>query len=307
MDIAAYANTMRTEYQSVLQGLQNGTVSSKDALDYHYAEAQKTRGLSATGVGMSLMEYGRVRTDIPAEMIDKIQQVLAKSDHRVAAQTYQNSGGDSMTGSVGISSDEPKTNHIANGYLDQFRNEYRAESDNFLGEYVNTHNAEWKSAAQELGYDISGMNHLMQFYDAPELVGHDVSKGTPKSKAEDIFRHIASSSDIAQFESVMAPHQDALDAKVYDYVTGLMNNTSGALDRFAPYVKDMEAAGITPDDLSRTLLSLNKEGEYFGAGNSERGAKVARFVNENAGVRALFDVHADRIQNDFNRVHKDRA
>ena len=299
MDIAAYANTMRTEYQSVLQGLKNGSVSSKDALGYHYAEAQIMRGLSAAGVGMSAAVHSRVCTDVPADLLENMQRVLAKSDHRVAAQTYQNAGGDSMTGSVGTSSDKPKTNPIPNGYLDQFRKEYRAESDNFLSEYANKHKAEWTSAAQELGYDISGMNHLMQFYETPSSVGHDVSTGAAKSKAEDIFRHIASSSDITEFESVMAPQQEALDAKVYDYVTGLMSDASGALDRFAPYVKDMEAAGITPDDLSRTMLSRNLEGEYFAAGNTEQGEKVARFVNENAGVRSLFDVHADRMLNDF--------
>jgi len=299
MGIAAYANTVRTEYQGILQGLKNGSVSSKDALDYHYAEHQKTRGLSAAGVAMSAAVHCRVCTDVPTDLIENMQRVLAKSDHRVAAQTYQNAGGESRAGSAKASTDEPQSNHIANGYLDQFRKEYRAESDNFLGEYANKYKTEWTSAAQELGYNIEGLNYLMQFYETPSSVGHDVSTGAAKSKAEDIFRHIASSSDIAAFESAMAPQQEALDAKVSDYVTSLMSGTSGALDRFAPYVKDMEAAGITPDDLSRTLLSRNLEGEYFAAGNTERGAKVARFVNENAGVRALFDVHADRMINDF--------
>jgi hypothetical protein len=293
MDITAYANTVRDQYQSVLQGLKNGSVSSKDALDYHYAEAQKVRGLSVRGVARSVLEYNQVRPDVPAEIIEKIQEVLANMDHSVAARTYQNAGGEGGS-SLPNSSRIPQ---FINHDVETLRNSYQTESHKFLSQYANQHPDEWAVAAKELGYNINGFGYPYQFYDSPKSVGLDVSEGIPKSKAEDIFRHIAYSSDIAEFEAAMAPHQKALDASMVDFVATRMEDVSNALDRFAPHIKDMEAAGITPDDFARTLLTRDQQGAYYSVGNFEKGEDVARFVNGNAEVRALFDVHWNRTSN----------
>lgn len=307
MDITTYANTVRDQYQSIYQGFKNGSVSTNDALNYYHETESKVHGLSAVNFGVNFAATARLCENVPAGMIENLQQVLAKSDYRVAAQTYQNGGGDSTASTAGTSSAEPVIKQVHMSSIDPMRNAYKSESDDFLMQYANDHAEDWKATARELGYDISGWQYLDQFYSTPTSVGGDVSTGVPKSKAEDIFRHIASPSEISEFETAMAPQQAALDAKVFDYVTGIMDHVDGELDQFSPYLQDMEAAGIAPDDLSSTLLGRTDQGDYYSIVDTERGADVARFVNDNAGVRALFDAKANQLQNNWDKVHEARV
>ena len=293
MNVTSIASNVYGQYQKALDGLKNGNVSYLDALGTYQETFTQARGLSASAT-KGYTEQDRVRGGIPAAVIEKMQSVLSGIDHASAAKAYQDAGGDKAN-EVRKPSGTGSSWSYNNWGAAEARKPFNAEAYGYLSGYASAHKSEWMDAAENLGLSIGGGMYLHHFYQQPKEAGADVSVGMPNSQAEQIFRHIASADDIAEFEARMAPAQKAMENYMTDHVAGLMGHMNEKMKAFAPHVPAMEAAGLTIDDMARALIAQGDIGEYKVVSASDKSAAIEAFVNGNPDVRALYDT-------DFNRV-----
>jgi hypothetical protein len=69
-----------------------------------------------------------------------------------------------------------------------------------------------------------------------------------------------------------------------DFTAQIFEQTLRNMDAFSSSIPAMEAAGVTPDDLSRALVTRTRDGTYKVAGSDEKASNIARFINDNPGV-----------------------
>lgn len=288
MNVTSIASNVYSQYHGTLDGLKNGTVSYLDAMQTHEELFPQARGLFASvgGVGTTLQ-----RAEVPAEILERIQNVLANTptlDSGSVAKAYRNAGGEQLDGTDATQKQKQKLAAIALD-AEKVRKPFNAEAYDYLSGYASAHKSEWMATAESLGLSIEGGMYLLHFYQQPKEAGYDVSMGMPNSKAEQIFRHIASSDEISEFEARMAPAQEQMERRMTDNVAKLMGNIDHHMTEFAPYVDDMEAAGVTIDDMARTLITRGDNGEYKAARATDKSAAIEAFINNNSEVRAFYD------------------
>ena len=183
------------------------------------------------------------------------------------------------------------------GYI---RNQFNTAAGNHLSNYANTHDSEWRAAAKELDISIDGAMYGDQFRHQPEGMGLDTSAGVPNSRAEQIFRHIASAADVAKFDAKMAPARQKMQERVEQNVLEGIETKTARLMEFAPDLAILEAAGITPDDLSHSLITHNKDGSNSINGLVKNDDLVTSIINNNPDIRSLYDAKWDRLATKHN-------
>lgn len=293
MSVTSIASNVYSQYQSTLDGLKNGNVSYLEALGTYQETVTQARGLSASAA-KGYTEQDRVRDGIPAAVIEKMQSVLAKSDHIAAAKAYQDAGGERANGAGTQPGTSSNSSHGWGHIATEARMPFNAEAYGYLSGYASAHKSEWMDAAKALDLSIEGGMYLFHFYRQPEGAGYDVSVGKPNSQAEQIFRHIASPADVAEFEARMAPAQKVMENRMTDLATDLVGHMNEKMKAFAPHVPAMEAAGLMIEDIAGALIAQGGNGEYKVVSATEKSATIEAFVNGNPEVRALFEAAWNR-------------
>lgn len=93
----------------------------------------------------------------------------------------------------------------------------------------------------------------------------------------------------------MAPaEREAREAELKAFVTGKMEHMVGEMNKFAPHIPELEAAGLTIDDMARAHVyrrggDADYSVEVLGGGSNEKSAAIETFINSNPEVRTLYD------------------
>ncbi|MBD3660673.1 MAG: hypothetical protein HUJ11_00495 [Arenibacter algicola] len=113
--------------------------------------------------------------------------------------------------------------------------------------------------------------------------------GVPNSRAEQIFRSIANPEDIAAFEAHMAPIQEDMEQLATNRITDFFDKIQTSMSEFMPHVEALASAGLTIDDMSKSLITRQADGTYVDASPHEKSGDVTAFINNTPEVRALYD------------------
>jgi hypothetical protein len=84
-----------------------------------------------------------------------------------------------------------------------------------------------------------------------------------------------------------------------DFTAQIFEQTLRNMDAFSSSLPAMEEAGLTPDDLSRALVTRTRDGTYKVAGGGEKANDIARFINENPGV---YEQYNNKWNNNFGSI-----
>lgn len=173
---------------------------------------------------------------------------------------------------------------------------YNLESAGFLQKYAATHEGEWKQAAKDLSINASKENgsYYTHFFKRPKGVEYNFGEGEAKSKAEIIFRHIASDDEIAQFEEMMRPAQGDLDNFAYNL---LENITDASLDGYEGTTSSqftvlkisemLQDEGIDISPLKRLSFARNDDDSFYVRDEVPNKAAIEDAINNNQDIYNL--------------------
>jgi len=320
MEINGGASSIYTQYQSLVDRYKSGAIDYQQAVKEHNDLKPQLDG--NTGISIKSNDLSLIRFDAsnlvlgPVRITERFDVAQKVSEHQHATQTYGRANKQLQDGKLTIAEGsnqgyqpyiDRKYTHIVTGKeMGQMRANYNTAASGTLGDYAANNPTEWRAGAQELGISIDGWNYGSHFLDQRTDSGIDVSVGIANSKAEKIFRHIASAADVAKFNAEMAPIQQEMhmfiDQRTDNYIEMTQGNlltvletTNANLTDFTPNREILTAAGLTKDDMKMTQMFRDESGHYTATDPSDQAKRVESIINNNPDVRAIYDAKWDRL------------
>ncbi|WP_417831450.1 hypothetical protein [Terasakiella sp.] len=297
------------DYRNMLEQIKNREISASDGASQYASiatELQKSHGVfrgidpgSATIYnGVSLLDpdtFNQARQYVsgqmsPQEIVDQYHQRGGNHNGVGRLVTFGIGGSKHLSQ---IEYERTINPHIVdNNPIHQ----YNVEAADFIKKYAATHDEAWKQAAGELNIKASKEtgSYYTHFYERPKDVEYNFGEGEVKSEAEIIFRHIASDSDIAQFEEMMRPAQEELDNFAYNLLDGIATqslagyegttNTEFTLLKIAEM---MQAEGIDISQLQRLSFGRNDDNSFYAKGEIPNKTAIEEAINNNQEIYDL--------------------
>jgi len=323
MDISASAASLYGQYQNLIDRFQSGDITYREAAAEHSTMAMEARGYMGAGLARRPMDSSAAQVNVPLDLIERLNgAIAAHSEHLLATQTYENgvknSGSTTQSPDGGVAETSRETDDfsltlsmpydmqiVGPRFIKDARDELNMAVSDDLKAYAIDHKDEWIAAANELGIAIHTVDDKSfrasvdrQSLNQPIESRNNANFDNPNSEAEQIFRHIANTSEIAEFDGRMDPKKQEfeayIDARGQEIVSGVLEGTFSKMKQFEPHLAKLEAAELTPEDLTGVLLTRSENGQYNAARASEKSAAVENLINSNPELRALYDAEWSR-------------
>ena len=310
------SRSIYTKYQNLSDRAKSGTINSKSLIEQYRGVAKEGRGYGFVNVLLNFADTPPIQlTDEVARIFEEPEKnkLLIKKIYADAMKKYgtKNSrhepkdqrlytfeeaaaihdGKRRLVLAPSKFSADQRDDYLKLGQQDmkEIRSQFNANASSQLRDYASKHKAQWSLAANELGISIGGWQYSHAFSQQPDDASSDISVGSPNSKAEKIFRHIASATDIKAFDTKMAPALKLMEAAVKQKVLAVIDRKAAQFKEFSPKESVLSAAGITHQDMVTESITRNRDGQYISRYDSKRGDAVASIINENQAVRAIYD------------------